>query len=90
MLPLRMADQLAWLESCESCQVLWVEKLDEAVIARLEKRLSLTRVIGALAAEDRRTLAHEIAGETADDARQLRVLEAIRKVLSALAGLAGF
>lgn len=86
MLPLRMGDQLAWLDACESCEVLWVEKLDEAVIQRLERRSALTRAVAALGPEDRREVAQDIAREMADDHRRLRVLKEIRELLYGLTG----
>jgi Zn-finger nucleic acid-binding protein len=86
MLPLRMGQQLAWLDSCDSCEVLWVEKLDRAVIERLERRKTVTSAVESLAPEERRHLARDIAYEMADDQRQLRVIKAIRELLYGLTG----
>ena len=87
MLPLRIGDQLAWLDSCEPCGIVWVEKLDEAVIQRLERRRALSRAVGALPPDARREMAHDIAREMADEHRQVRVLKVIRKLLFGLDGI---
>jgi hypothetical protein len=86
MLPLKMGEQLAWLDSCDSCEVLWVEKLDEAVIERLERRKAVTSAVESLAADDRRAIARDIAREMADHHRQLRVIQAIKELLDGLTG----
>jgi hypothetical protein len=63
-----------------------VEKLDEAVIQRLERRSALTRAVETLPPGVRREMAHDIAREMADDYRRLHVLKVIRALLYALTG----
>jgi hypothetical protein len=81
MVPLRMGEQLAWLESCTACGLMWVDKLDEAVITRLERRKAFTSAVESLPDEERHELARDIAGELADEQRYLRVIKAIRGIL---------
>jgi len=81
MVPLRIGDQLAWLESCQACGMLWVEKLDEAVMRRLERRGAVTHAVESMTPEARSEMAHDVARELADHHRRLRVLEAIKGLL---------
>ncbi len=86
MVPLKMGKEPAWLEWCDSCEFLWVEKLDGAVIERLERRKALTSAVESLAVEERRHLAHGIAAELAEEQRQLRIMTVIRELLYGLSG----
>ena len=85
MLPLRIENELAWLDSCDRCEVLWVEKLDDAVIERLERQKAVKDAVESLTAEDRRAIARDVTREMADNYRELRVLKAIRQLLYAFA-----
>jgi hypothetical protein len=85
MVPLRIESELAWLDSCDRCEVLWVEKLDDAVIERLERKKAVKDAVESLRPEDRRAIAHDVTRELADSERQLRLLKAIRELLYALA-----
>ncbi len=62
MRPLRIGDQLARLESCDACGVLWVERLDEAIVERLERRHALARGVESFTPAERRDMAREMAG----------------------------
>ena len=66
MAPLRLGDQLCWLDWCAPCGVLWVEKLDTYVIDRLEKRIARTRAVLEIPAEERRRMSAEIARDVGD------------------------
>jgi hypothetical protein len=86
MLPERIGDQLAWLERCAACDLLWVEKLDLAVMDRLTRRAAVVRAVAELPEDERRELARGLAGEAAEQGRLVRWLKRIRRLLSAFTG----
>lgn len=86
MAPTKVGDQLAWLGRCEPCHLLWVERSNEAVMGRLERRRELAGALDALGPEARHTMAREIAGEVAAHGRQVRALRALARFLRSLGG----
>ncbi len=86
MRPLRIDDQLAWLESCDAGAVLWVERLDDAVVERRERRHALARGVESFTPAERREMARDMAGEMAEENRRIRLIEWIRQMLHDLAG----
>ncbi|MCM2332467.1 MAG: hypothetical protein NDI82_00785 [Anaeromyxobacteraceae bacterium] len=84
MRPLRLAAMPAWLDWCEPCQRLWVERLDEPVIEGLRARLARARGAAALAPEARQEAAVGIAEEVATHQRELADLRLVRLVLEFL------
>jgi uncharacterized Zn finger protein (UPF0148 family) len=89
MAPLRIGGLLAWIERCGTCQLLWVERLDERVLAALRSRLARERAAATMPAEERRQMASELAGEIVDHERGLRRLRRLRALLRAARELIG-
>lgn len=85
MLPLRLGLPKAWIDSCEACQVLWIEALDQRVIESLRRRAGLDRGLATLSPAERQLLAHEVAEAQGDaaraDTRLVRVVRLIRLLL---------
>ncbi len=87
MSPLRLGQLEAWLDWCETCRLLWEEKLDEAVIEELKRRMSRDRAVSSMKPAERQAMAREIAGELASYRREAEVIEALRCwLLYALSG----
>lgn len=86
MMPQRIGDQLAWLEACAGCDLLWIEKLDVAVMDRLAKRAAVVAAVEAMPAADRRELARSMASEVAEQGRLVRMVKRIVAVLHGLTG----
>jgi hypothetical protein len=87
MVPLRVDTLLAWLDWCEPCEVLWVEKLDVSVIQGLISRRERARAAASIPVEERRRVAGEIAHELMENQRDLRIIKTIERLLWAIQGL---
>jgi len=81
MRPLRMGEFPAWVESCASCDLLWVERLDGPVIERLARRTSIDRAVRSLSPGERQDMAREIAGELSQGERELAAIERMKRFL---------
>jgi hypothetical protein len=87
MVPLRVDSLLAWLDWCEPCEILWVEKLDVSVIQGLRSRGARAHAAASIPVEERRQLGDEIAHELAEHQRDLRIIKTIERLLWAMQGI---
>jgi hypothetical protein len=87
MVPLRVDTLFAWLDWCEPCEILWVEKLDVSVIEGLRSRWARARAVASIPVEEWRQMAAEIAHELAEHQRDLRIIKTIERLLWAIQGL---
>lgn len=75
MHPLRLGRATAWLDLCEACQLLWIEKLDQPVIDGLKARLARQAAVASLPKHEREVLAKELAEDLGEGAREMTRLE---------------
>ncbi len=70
MTPWRVAKDEQWIERCPSCDEAWLERTDQAALARLAQRAAATAAFQALPAGERAALIADLA-EPADGERAL-------------------
>jgi hypothetical protein len=86
MTPLKIGPLAAWVERCDACGIVWVERLDERVMEALVKRLARERAVASMPASERQQAASELASEVADHRRTLSAIEELRLWLISLIG----
>lgn len=84
MAPLRLRRLAAWIDACEACGILWVERLDEPVMDALVKRVARDRAVASFPPSERERIAREIAAELADHRRTVDAIESLRLWLLSL------
>jgi len=81
MRPLRIGRDLAWIDGCQACGLLWVERLDQAVVDRLERSRRARERMATLSPRERAELASDLAGMEREKAGLERDLEVAEELL---------
>lgn len=84
MLPLRIGTDLAWIDGCRACGLFWVERLDQAVVDRLERSRRARERMATLSPRERAELASDLAGLEREKAGLERDLELAEELMLAV------